>query len=114
MRYHDQGGWCASRTPGSLTLGAVGSARLPLFGKLLIDFLPVKEVAGIQPPHVAFILWLNCVIANTHDVEIASADFDREIAKTLSGDDEGAAWLVFYPGLLLTCSAAYSAVLPKP
>jgi hypothetical protein len=76
-----------------LTLGAVGSAYLSLFGKLLIDFLPVKEIVGIQPAHVTLILRLKRVITNTHDVEIASADFDREITKALSGRDEGTALL---------------------
>jgi hypothetical protein len=91
----------------------VGSAYLPLFGKLLIDFLPVKKSVGIQPAHVPLILWLKRVTANTHDVEIASADFDREITKSLPGRDEGGALLAFHrcslcqeSAPLVDCSAA--------
>jgi len=86
--------------PGSLSVGAVGSAYLSLFGKLLIDFFPVKEIVGIQPAHVTLVLRLKRVVANTHDVEIASADFYREITKALSGRDEGAALLAFHRCLL--------------
>ncbi len=78
----------------------VGSAYLPLFGKLLIDFLPVKQIVGIQPAHVTLVLRLKRVVANTHDVEIASADFYREITKALSSRDEGAALLAFHRCLL--------------
>lgn len=54
------------------------SACPPLFGKLLIDFFSVKEILGIQPAHVTLVLRLKRIVANTHDVEIASADFYRQ------------------------------------
>ena len=49
----------------------------------------------MQPAQVTLILRIKRVIANTHDVEIASADFDRQITKALPRRDEGAACLRF-------------------
>ena len=67
-----------------MTLGAVGSAYFPLFGKLLIDFLPVKEIVGIQPAHVTLVLRLN-IDADTalaRKPEHGRALVERKIAVT--------------------------------
>lgn len=87
--HHNERVCCAFCTPGSLTPGAVVPAYLPLFGKLLVDLLPVKKVVRVQPSHITLVLWLKCVFADTHKVEIASADLDREVTKALFGGDEG-------------------------
>ncbi len=101
----------AFRTPRSLPPGAIRSAYLSLFSKLLADLLPVKEIVGIQPPHVTLVLRRKRIVPNTHDVRIASVNFDREIAEALSGRDEGTALLATHHCSLPFCNAAYRAVL---
>jgi hypothetical protein len=40
-----------------------------LLGKLLGDFLPVKVNIRMQPPHITFVLHVNRVVVDFHDVD---------------------------------------------
>jgi hypothetical protein len=73
--------------------GAIPSAHLPLLGQLSSDFLPIKVNVGIQPTHLALVVGVERVSTDAHDMKVAPAAFDREIAKPLPGRDKGAALL---------------------
>jgi hypothetical protein len=48
----------------------------------------------MQPTHPAFIVGVNRVMANTHDLEMHPPAFDREIAYAFLGRDKGPAALL--------------------